>query len=778
MAQVGTLTVDLIAQTASFNANIAKAAANLNSNAARMNRSVAGLQAGFDKATAAARAFSLIAAGGAFVALAKKSLDFASAIGETAQQIGITTRDLQVYRYIATQTGLAQEEMEAGLRKLTVSLGQAALGARAQGEAFAALGISVRDASGHVKTAGQILPEIADRLEGISDPAQRAAAEVALFGRAGQKLDPVLSRGADNIEAYAKRAEELGLVLSDELVDAADEAADRMAELTTQMKVSFAEVVSANAGAILALANALGTLTAQAINFIAQHPRLVGALSGAALGVRVGGLPGALIGAGGGLVAGNALGRQADDANMDIDFRRRQLGAALETMNRRRQQGQSGGSLFRLHRSNSEGGTIETAVAEVQRQTALLRQATTQATAPSVASLPVAGLPNFLASGGGGGGRRDTGPSAEELAERERRRVESFYDDLARLDSDLLGARMDNLSDNTEMAALARQQVVGEMDRTDASIRAAVIAKDLTQAEADQLLQRTQQLRSEKLLSVNLEEMERNERDMLDVQLAANDNERDLLGALASMATTTAERRDFALALLDLDQQEEQLRLQHIVDMARIGKATAAEAAAAEARLDRLPEIYGVRREAASRANAGPMESYLRDLNDLGRVNEELQNVAVTGLNALNDGLVDALTGVKSLGEAFHDVAQQILADLLRIAIRQTIVKPIANALFGGGVSIPGFAEGTDFAPGGLAWVGERGRELVQLPRGSRVIPHHRLPSMRAPARGANDNFTMNIQVSGAMTERQARETGEQIGRAARRQMNGPLGRH
>ena len=39
MAQVGTLTVDLIAQTASFNANISKAAAQLNSNAARMNRS-------------------------------------------------------------------------------------------------------------------------------------------------------------------------------------------------------------------------------------------------------------------------------------------------------------------------------------------------------------------------------------------------------------------------------------------------------------------------------------------------------------------------------------------------------------------------------------------------------------------------------------------------------------------------------------------------------------------------------------------------------------------
>jgi hypothetical protein len=39
-------------------------------------------------------------------------------------------------------------------------------------------------------------------------------------------------------------------------------------------------------------------------------------------------------------------------------------------------------------------------------------------------------------------------------------------------------------------------------------------------------------------------------------------------------------------------------------------------------------------------------------------------------------------------------------------------------------IGVPGFAGGTNFAPGGLAVVGERGPELVNLPRGSQVIPH------------------------------------------------------
>src|SRR3546814_7359773 len=61
--------------------------------------------------------------------------------------------------------------------------------------------------------------------------------------------------------------------------------------------------------------------------------------------------------------------------------------------------------------------------------------------------------------------------------------------------------------------------------------------------------------------------------------------------------------------------------------------------------------------------------------------------------------------GAESLGAAFKNVANQIIADLLRIAIRQAIIKPLAGALglgFADGGEIPGFASGGMFAgPGG-----------------------------------------------------------------------------
>jgi hypothetical protein len=54
-------------------------------------------------------------------------------------------------------------------------------------------------------------------------------------------------------------------------------------------------------------------------------------------------------------------------------------------------------------------------------------------------------------------------------------------------------------------------------------------------------------------------------------------------------------------------------------------------------------------------------------------------------------------------------------------------LRGLGGSLFGG---IGAFAGGTDFAPGGLALVGEHGPELVNLPRGSKVFPHGVRPTM------------------------------------------------
>jgi hypothetical protein len=64
--------------------------------------------------------------------------------------------------------------------------------------------------------------------------------------------------------------------------------------------------------------------------------------------------------------------------------------------------------------------------------------------------------------------------------------------------------------------------------------------------------------------------------------------------------------------------------------------------------------------------------------------------------------------------------------------------------------SIPGFATGTNFAPGGMALVGESGPELVSLPRGSRVDNASRT-AQQLGAVGSEINITINNTFGGTV---------------------------
>ncbi len=90
------------------------------------------------------------------------------------------------------------------------------------------------------------------------------------------------------------------------------------------------------------------------------------------------------------------------------------------------------------------------------------------------------------------------------------------------------------------------------------------------------------------------------------------------------------------------------------------------------------------------------------------------------------------------------------------------------NSVMGAFAANPGlFAKGTLSAPAGLAIVGEKGPELVNLRGGERIYTAGQTQQMLGGA------TTINVNVSGAMNPQQARETGDQIGRRIRRQMNG-----
>lgn len=141
---------------------------------------------------------------------------------------------------------------------------------------------------------------------------------------------------------------------------------------------------------------------------------------------------------------------------------------------------------------------------------------------------------------------------------------------------------------------------------------------------------------------------------------------------------------------------------------------------------------------------------------DAQNARKTLDTFAVGSLNNLENALVSVVDRTKTAAEAFRAMAASIIQDLARMAIRQAITGPLAGALgglFGGGgvdpiASFGGVrwigqnAGGTDNWPGGMSWVGERGPELVNLPRGARVIPNH------IATKGGSSPTDINIHIN------------------------------
>jgi hypothetical protein len=348
--------------------------------------------------------FAAVSAG-AVIALIDRQLQYAASLGEVSQQLGITTRDLQVYRYAATQVNLEQEEVERSLARLSLAIGRAGAGSREQARIFRMLRIDIRGANGELKTAGDIMPDLADAIMGIENPTSRAAVLVELFGRAGQRLLPLLKDGSGALRAFAADAERMGIVLSDDAIQRADVTADRLEALKMALSARISGIVIDNAEAILTFAEGLARLASGIATFLSSNPErmlgILGAMAGLRLG-RVGGLPGMILGGVGGYLAGEGLGNHllgegTAAESTDIGARRTALQEAVRRnrafIERRGTARRSRGGIPGLAEMFEEVGGLgpdspegRAAYREVQRQTRLLlaaRSGSSGASAPT-----------------------------------------------------------------------------------------------------------------------------------------------------------------------------------------------------------------------------------------------------------------------------------------------------------------------------------------------------------------------------------------------------------
>ena len=115
----------------------------------------------------------------------------------------------------------------------------------------------------------------------------------------------------------------------------------------------------------------------------------------------------------------------------------------------------------------------------------------------------------------------------------------------------------------------------------------------------------------------------------------------------------------------------------------------------------------------AAKVAAAPLEGLQRLINEGGNLRGVLDNGVVSGLNSVENALVDITSGSVSAADGFNNLSQSVIRAIEQMIIKITIITPLAKALqaalggfnlFGGGAGTGQSLSGTGglFANGGV----------------------------------------------------------------------------
>jgi len=229
--EVARLHVRIGAKLDDFNRGMQSVSSKLQSTGQRVSRAGAGLTKGITA--------PLVAAGGAAIGMANKYASMGDDIAKTAQKVGIGTDALQELRYAGEQTGVESDQLDRALGRLNQRMGRAAAGNDNYAEALANLGVDMdRVKEGTIETDEAFMQAI-ETLHGMEDASEQAAMAGELFGtRLGRELLPMIQSGNIEVAELREKLHELGGVMDEDAVKAAEDYRDNMNDL----RKSFAGV--------------------------------------------------------------------------------------------------------------------------------------------------------------------------------------------------------------------------------------------------------------------------------------------------------------------------------------------------------------------------------------------------------------------------------------------------------------------------------------------------------------------------------------------------------
>lgn len=140
----------------------------------------------------------------------KETVDEMMQIRRGAQELRITTDEMQALRSAARATGMDVKYLHFVLERIQVNVERSTRDGHRQAEAMRLFGISAHDSAGKAKSATELFLELASGMEKVKDQNKQALGLWDLAGRGAHRLLPLLRLGRERIEELMRVTEVYG----------------------------------------------------------------------------------------------------------------------------------------------------------------------------------------------------------------------------------------------------------------------------------------------------------------------------------------------------------------------------------------------------------------------------------------------------------------------------------------------------------------------------------------------------------------------------------------
>lgn len=184
--------------------------------------------------TGSVTAFAAIGAGvtaavAAIKALHENTVQVAHDVDEMIAEsmvTGLSTQTIQQFKYAENLIDVSYQTITSSLTKLTRSMASARDGNAATADTFKALGVSITDASGNLRSSEDVFYDVVDALGQVDNATERDALAMEILGRSAQDLNPLIIQGSDALRELGEEAQETGYVLDESQIKKLGEVDD------------------------------------------------------------------------------------------------------------------------------------------------------------------------------------------------------------------------------------------------------------------------------------------------------------------------------------------------------------------------------------------------------------------------------------------------------------------------------------------------------------------------------------------------------------------------